>query len=104
MLFVNKRMKGSSTLSIWIYPICNMVGVIFTNIMGCSIGELVKARCGQLGIVVNNLLLNVTSVVQIHPFQRFFRELTAIFNYQLYLHKRLIKFFINSPLFYGAVD
>lgn len=28
MLFVNKRMKDSSTLSIWIYPTCNMVGMM----------------------------------------------------------------------------
>jgi hypothetical protein len=39
------------------YPICDMVGVIFTNIVERSIGELVKTRCGQLGIMVNNLLL-----------------------------------------------
>ena len=29
MLFVNKRMKDSSTLSIWIYPTCNMVGIVY---------------------------------------------------------------------------
>ena len=51
---VNERLSLFHSIT---YPICNMVGVIFTNIVGCSIGELVKARCGQLGVVVNNLLL-----------------------------------------------
>ena len=61
-----------------------MVGVIFTNIVGCSIGELGNKMwtigdCGKQSVTL------VTSVVQIHPFQLFLGNLQQflIINYLL---------------------
>ena len=85
---VNERLSLFHSIT---YPICNMVGVIFTNIMECSIGELVLSKMWTIGGCGKQSATLVASVVQIHPFQLFFRELTAIFNYQFY-H---IKYWLN---------
>ena len=78
---VNERLSLFHSIT---YPICNMVGVIFTNIVGCSIGELGNKMwtigdCGKQSVTL------VTSVVQIHPFQLFLGNLQQflIINYLL---------------------